>query len=581
MFSAKTSAPAAGGLTINTGSANSLLSIELFSFGFPLVFLVRSRHDAISIRFLLCKIALLFTTRGSGRPTAVMGKSLLSKWRDQAQKRKAEKEEDEMERDMKKLMQIFNSDSGGANTQTTSATAPANTSTTGGGLFGNLGGNSATQQKPSGGLFGNLGSATTSQPQQSGQNMFSGLGLGNTSGAQQQSGTATTSAGGGLFGGSLSSTAQAKPGGLFSGLGTNTSTTQSGTTGGGLFGNTGNTSTTQTRSKPLFGGLGSTTTGGGLFGGNQSTTQQQQQQKPTLSLFGGQNTGMQQQPQQQTPATGTVVPGVKVDVSNLLPTTKFESCADELKKQIETIDTFILNQIHMCNEVSDLLPTIANQGSTIPNDVEFVQGKLDTMQHALENDASDIDHVRKLVSRDAAEAQVAFRAIDTLKLPMQYQPATGSGWWSVSDQQLSERQSLRTTLRNRKSTLALPDDVEADPSTAESVNGVPVNLVDYFSQRSDEMSSVLDTYKRNIKEIEDHLYGVELTLQRQINEFVSSRSREGAAGGAGSKTALNDLAAVLGDVEAGIFGVASRLGSAKEEVQELVLGPPALGGRLG
>lgn len=290
---------------------------------------------------------------------------------------------------------------------------------------------------------------------------------------------------------------------------------------------------------------------------------------------------MQQQPQQQASAAGTVIPGVKVDVSNLLPTTKFESCADELKKQIEAIDTFILNQIHMCNEVSDLLPTIANQGSTIPNDVEFVQGKLDTMQHALENDASDIDHVRKLVTRDAAEAQVAFRAIDTLKLPLQYQPASGSGWWSASDQQLSERQSLRSTLKNRKSTLALPDDVEADLSTVESVNGVPVNLVDYFSQRSDEMNSVLETYKRNIKEIEDHLYGVELTLQRQINEFVSSRSREGAAGGAGAKNVLTDLAAVLGDVEAGIFGVASRLGNVKEEVQELALGPPSLGGRLG
>ncbi|KAL2004000.1 hypothetical protein VTN02DRAFT_1063 [Thermoascus thermophilus] len=234
----------------------------------------------------------------------------------------------------------------------------------------------------------------------------------------------------------------------------------------------------------------------------------------------------------------------------------------------------------MCNEVSDLLPTIANQGVTIPNDVEFVQGKLDTMQHALENDASDIDHVRKLVSRDAAEAQVAFRAIDTLKLPLQYQSAGMSGWWSAPDQQLSERQSLR---RNRKSTLALPDDVEGDPSTATSVNGVPVNLVEYFSQRSDEMGAVLSGYKRNLKEIEDHLHGVELTLNRQINEFVASRSRDGAAGGAGMpKSALNDLTAVLADVEAGIFGVASRLGAVKEEVQELVLGPPSLGGgRLG
>jgi len=232
--------------------------------------------------------------------------------------------------------------------------------------------------------------------------------------------------------------------------------------------------------------------------------------------------------------------------------------------------------------VSSILPHIADQGSTIPNDVEFVQGKLDTIQHALENDARDIDNVRQLVSRDAAEAQVAFRAIDNLKLPLQYQSTSG-GWWSVPDQQLSERQSLRSTIGNRKRTLALPDDVEADPSTATSVNGVPVNLVDYFSQRSDEMRSVLDGYKRNLKDIEDHLHSIETTVNRQINEFVASRSRDGTAGSASmSKSQLSELTDALGDVEAGIFSVASRLGGAKEQVQELVLGPVSLGsGRHG
>lgn len=312
-------------------------------------------------------------------------------------------------------------------------------------------------------------------------------------------------------------------------------------------------------------------------GGNQTTTQQPQQQqqaqKPTLSLFGNQGTSTTQQSMQQSTVTGTVVPGVKVDLSNLLPTTKYESCADEIRKELERFDTFVLNQINMCNEVGNLIPIIANQGATIPNDVEFVEGKLETMQRALENDAADIDHLRSLVSRDAAEAQVAFRAIDTLKLPLQYQSAGGAGWWSVSDQ----KQSLRST---RKNTLALPDDVESDPATATSVNGVPVNLVDYFSQRSDEMGTVLDRYTRHMKEIEDHLHGVEVTLNRQIHEFVASRSRDDSAVGVSSST-LNDLAAVLGDVESGILGVASRLGGVTEQVQETVLGPPSMGdGRL-
>ncbi|RJE26216.1 nucleoporin NUP49 NSP49 [Aspergillus sclerotialis] len=430
---------------------------------------------------------------------------------------------------------------GGANTQSTST--PGTTSTSGGGLFGNLG-SSTPQSKPAGGLFGNLGGGNT------------------------QSQSNTTTSGGGLFGSSTATTSQPQSSGLFSSTAGTGNTAQSGG-GGGLFGNLGNTSTTQTQSKSLFGGT-STTTGGGLFGGGtQNATQQQQQQpqKPTLSLFGNQSTGMQQ-PQQQTTAAGSVVPGVKVDLSNLLPTTKFESCADEIRSEIEKFDTYILNQINMCSEVANLLPNIENEAALVPHDVDFVQGKLDTMQHALENDAADIEQLRNLVSRDAAEAQVAFRAIDTLQLPMQYQSAAGGGWWNQS---LTDRQSLRST---RKNTLALPDDVESDSSTAATVNGVPVNLVDYFSQRSDEMGTVLDRYKGNLKEIEDHLHGVEVTLNRQINEFVSSRNRDGSGPGM-PNTALNSLAAVLGDVETGIMGVANRLGGVTEQAQEVILGPPS------
>ncbi|KAL4780965.1 hypothetical protein BJX76DRAFT_336447 [Aspergillus varians] len=453
-----------------------------------------------------------------------------------------------------------NSPFGGNPTQAASASAstPSSTSASGG-LFGAA----AAQSKPSGSLFGNTGAGNTQQTQSSGSNMFSGLG-------NQQNSTSS----GGLFGNPPASSTQ-QSGGLFAGTsGANNTTAQTGTTAG-LFGNLGAGSTTQPQSKPMF-SLGGSTSTGGLFGGaNPGAGQQQQQQpqKPTLSLFGNQNTTAQQPTQQTTAAgagAGTVIPGVKVDISNLLPTTKYESCADEVKTELERFDTFVLNQIKMCNEVAGMVPSVAAQGSTIPNDVEYVQSKLETMQHALENDASDIDQLRSLVSRDAAEAQVAFRAIDTLKLPLQYQSTGGSGWWSAQDQKVSDPQSLRST---RKNTLALPDDVEGDASTS-SINGVPVNLVDYFSQRSDEMSLVLERYTRNLKEIEDHLHGVESTLERQIHDFTTSRSHDGAGSGT-PKSVLNDLAAVLGDVETGILGVASRLGTVTEQAQEVVLGAPS------
>lgn len=315
--------------------------------------------------------------------------------------------------------------------------------------------------------------------------------------------------------------------------------------------------------------------------GQQSQPQQQQQQqqanKPTLNVFGNSTANQATQPSllQQSTAPGNIVQGVKVDISNLLPTTKYESCSDELRREIEVIDNAILGQMKLCHEVSDILPTIQSQGATIPNDVEFVQGKLETMQHALENDAQDIDQLRSLVARNAAEAEVAFRAIDTLKLPLQYQ-TTGGSWWSMQDQKVADRSTLPSV---RKNTLALPDDVEGDPATAKSVNGVPVNLVDYFSQRSDEMSTVLNRYRGNLKEIEDHLHGVEMSLNRQITDFMS-KSRDGS-GAATPKTVISDLAAVLGDVEGGILGVASRLGSVSEQVQELALGPVTAEGRFG
>lgn len=439
---------------------------------------------------------------------------------------------------------------GNTNTQASpslSTPATANTSGSTGGLFSNLGSN--TQSKPSGGLFGNTGATT----QSSSTNMFASLG--------GQQNTTTSGGGGGLFGSSTTATSQPQTSGLFSGLGGGNKTTQSGT-GGGLFSGLSGAST-QTQSKPLFGA--STTTGGGLFGTLGASQQQQQQaQKPSLSVFGDKQPGIKPA-QQQTTAGQTVIPGVKVDTRDLLPTTKYESCVDEVKRDIEAVDTFILNQIKMCNELADILPTIDSQGASIPNDVEFVQGKLETMQHALENDAADIDQVRDLVARDAAEAQVAFRAIDTLKLPLQYQTA---------DQTLADRPYARST---RKNTLALPDDVESDPTTADSINGVPVNLVEYFSQRSDEMGSVLERYQRNLKEIEGHLSAVEHTLSQQIYEFIA-KNTDGAAGSTGApRSAFGELVGALRDVEIGILGVANRLAGVKDQSQEVMFGLPSLG----
>ncbi|KAI1915137.1 Nucleoporin nup49/NSP49 (Nuclear pore protein nup49/NSP49) [Ophidiomyces ophidiicola] len=410
---------------------------------------------------------------------------------------------------------------------------PAPSSALSGSLFGGV---SNTTTAGAGGIFSGLGSSTAAQPQTG--TMFSTLGA-----SVSNPGTTQTPQSGGIFGG-LSSTTQPKA-----------------TMGGSLFGQTPNTS--QPQNKSAFGGFNATSnSGGGLFGA--STLQPKQPQGPTLSLFANQNSSAKQD---QKVTGSSIVQGVKIDISNLLPTTKFESCADELKKEIETIDTFILNQIHMCNEVSDLLPTISASIELIPNDVEFVQGKLDALQESLENDASGIEYARNLVKEDATNAKLAFRAIDTLLLPVQYQPSPGERWWSSTQQTPSiSKHSLRTAFGSRRATLALPEDTEADSS-----HDGPNSLVDYFSRRSDEMGAVLEEYQKNMKEIEEHLHGVELSVQRQINELASSRGRNGTQHKPASR--VNQLASTLGDVETAILGVAGRLGGVKEDVQEITLAP--------
>ena len=111
--------------------------------------------------------------------------------------------------------------------------------------------------------------------------------------------------------------------------------------------------------------------------------------------------------------------------------------------------------------------------------------------------------------------------------------------------------------------LALPDDAEADSSLGAA--GGPTNLVHYFSQRADEMNSVVEEYRTNLKEIENHLHGVEATLSRKLNELASRTRDSGAANHTTSR--VTELAATLADVETAILGVAVRVGGVREEAQ--------------
>lgn len=266
---------------------------------------------------------------------------------------------------------------------------------------------------------------------------------------------------------------------------------------------------------------------------------------------------------------------MKIDISDLVPTTKFDACNPELQNEIEKIDNMIQNQIKMCNEVSDLFPSITAQINPIPTDVEYVENRLETLQEALELDAAGIEACRNTVETDAAEAKLAFRTIDTMLLPLQYQTAPGDRWWSTNNTQRAGH-SLRSALGARHTLLALPKDAEEDPSDR---NGnMPANLVEYVSSRAENMAQSVDWYKQRLTDIELHVRDLEVSLTRQLNDAVA-RSRVGknaaAMGYDPAQSQVAELAGALEDIEGAILSVAGRVGETKDQVNEMTLGPVA------
>jgi nucleoporin p58/p45 len=231
---------------------------------------------------------------------------------------------------------------------------------------------------------------------------------------------------------------------------------------------------------------------------------------------------------------------------------------------------------------------MTNHGDSLahlPNDTELLTHRLTTLNSALENDALAISQVRELTASDAADARLSFRAVDNLKLPPQYHhhPAAGGGSSSL------HWNSNATSAGAPSSTSAAAADLPGQASA--SALGVdddsPKDLVSYFSARASAMANALDNYTRTVAAIESHLRGIEARTAQQTQQLLMQQSqasgrgymngmggREGRKDGEGSLAdeKVRELAAVLRDFEKGIFGVAGKIGGAREGVTELVLG---------
>ncbi|KAL2354395.1 hypothetical protein BJ546DRAFT_911244 [Cryomyces antarcticus] len=431
----------------------------------------------------------------------------------------------------------------------------------GGGLFGS----SMNQQQQGSGLFG----ATTNQPQQSG-----GIFGGAASQPQQGSGPFGSSTinqqGTGLFGSSTQQSQPQQSGSVFGGaLGQNQNQGQQ-QQSGGLFSNLGNQNQGQQQGSGLFGNVGAQNrpATSSVFGSTLNQyTQPQQQSSP---LFG--NSGAPKAPQQSTlfgggtlgsstmgggfgggltmgqgTAQPQTVPGVKVDLSSIRNTTRFSDLHETIQQQIEQIDAFIQQQIAYSEQCAALMPSHQQNLASIPDDVKFLEEKVETVDLALTNDSQTIASLKKGVRADATDAQIAFRVIENLRLPSQFHY---SGLSVYQQQQYQQQRSL---------------------AAYSALNGEAENtdLVGYIGKQATDMEKRLAKYQTNLGAIEQHLGTVEasaLQQVQQVQQMVVARRDAGENGGANGEDVVRELASTLRGFEGAILGAAGRVGACREGV---------------
>ena len=271
------------------------------------------------------------------------------------------------------------------------------------------------------------------------------------------------------------------------------------------------------------------------------------QPPPQPSLFSA--TIGQHAQQQQT------VPGVRISVNELRPTTRFNDLHEELQKAIEYVDSFILNKIQWkdaCESEGGQIETMCMQ---LPPDVEYCSKQLDTMQKALENDAESIAVAKDLVKTDAADAKLSFKVIQNLRLPPQFHQTS---LWS---------------------TAMAPQKPRVGDAHEGLEGGASRDLVEYFSKQTNTMSNFLDDYKKHVTEVEEYLHSMDSTLMQQMQQMMFTRGQAGKMKSAEDQ--VRELAAVLRAFENGILGVATKIGGTRENLQDVMLGNGSSGAHMG
>ncbi|KAF1919744.1 hypothetical protein BDU57DRAFT_513003 [Ampelomyces quisqualis] len=338
---------------------------------------------------------------------------------------------------------------------------------------------------------------------------------------------------GGLFGASQQP-AQAASGGLFgaAAAGSNASKLAApGAPSTSLFG----ASTQPTTAPSLFASTNPQpqTAAPSLFGSNQ----QQPQQHNTLFGMNPQN--------RAAPLGGSSMGAgapqpVQMTLDAMRGTTRFNDLHPDLQSVIQQLDLGIQQKISYCNQIRETLPSSEQDIATIAPDVAYIETYLSTVETGLDNDSTDIAHLKDVVKRDAADATLSFRAIENQRLPAQFH----------------YRNSANLTASSAKAPAAgaLDDD---DPTK-------PVDLMTYFNHRTDDLGRTLHVYQRQIREIEAHLRTMEAGTVEKAQQLTGSRSAP--------RDQRRELVEALKAIEGAILESAKKVGQVRDDVTKHTFG---------
>jgi nucleoporin p58/p45 len=255
-------------------------------------------------------------------------------------------------------------------------------------------------------------------------------------------------------------------------------------------------------------------------------------------MFGGMST--QNQPLNQSAQQG----GLQIRTLDAIKgTTRFSDLAPDLQNEIQALDNQIQYHISNANKCREIMPQTSERVASLAPDVAYIEQYLNTSELGIDNDSKSVAQLNAVTKKDQEEAALNGRAIENYKLPQQYHYGNRV---------------------NPAATKSSPSTDEADDHSK------PVDLVTYFSNRTENLSNTLDVYQRQIREIEGHLRHMEAGTVEKAQQLTGSRS--------GVRDQRRELVDALQAIERAILESAKKVGQTRDLVTQQTMG--SVGGSM-